>query len=101
MLSRYCYHTCMENTEAIAEALRQRQRRLNESDGNFARRLQVSRQAWQQARTGDTLPGPPMLRGAARAFPELASHIMSLFLPDSASILDEECKEVSNVEASS
>ena len=74
----------MKGTETILQALVQRQAQLGEADGDFAARLGVTRQAWQQARTGVWLPGERMLKGASSAFPELTHAIMSLFLPEKA-----------------
>ena len=65
----------------------QRQRDLDESDADFAARLGVTRQAWQQIRTGDNGAGLPVLRGLVTAFPELSSAILAYLLtPDESAL---------------
>lgn len=89
----------MQGTEAIVDTLREHQKRLEEPDGAFARRLGVTRTAWQMVRTGTCTPGQRMLRGAVAAFPELTRDVMDLFLPAKVSMLNRNGQQEDEVPA--
>jgi hypothetical protein len=77
----------MNGSEAIIKGLIDRQVQLKEPDGSFAKRLGISRQAWQMIRTGDSGISAQTLQKVASAFPDLAPSIMALFMPEKASML--------------
>ena len=63
----------------ILEYLGKRQAEQGTSDKQFAAQLDCSRQLWQGTRSGTIPLGSTILKGAARAFPELrgeASHLL-------------------------
>jgi len=60
----------------LAETLEQRQQELGLSDGQFAQRLGISRPLWVATRTGQRAVALQLLRGVARAFPDLDAEIL-------------------------
>ncbi len=74
-------------TRDLIQALRDKQRDLNEADGAFARRLGVDRETWRKVRVGDALPSRRTLQGAASAFPDLTLHIMDFLVAQDARML--------------
>ena len=63
----------------LLSRLIERQQRENISDRAMARRLGVARSTWTRIRTG-TYGGmtyPRLVRGALRAYPELAAEVLS------------------------
>lgn len=63
---------------ALLERLKQKQGSL--TDAEMAALLNCSRQLWQGTRIGKTPLGATVLKGAARAFPDLQPEIASLLL---------------------
>lgn len=71
----------MTTRHDLIETLRNRQRAIGASDGEFARRLGISRQMWQAIRTGEREPGRPTLQRITTAYPDLLPDVVALFLP--------------------
>lgn len=67
------YHTTVGGEMLIDELIR-RQKSLNETDRQFAQRLGLSERSWEYAKN-DRQFGLALLRGVARAFPDLAQLI--------------------------
>ncbi len=61
----------------LIESLVERQKLAGESDPLFARRLGVSRQAWQKLRTRERQMGRRALAGVLRAYPDLSVDVNS------------------------
>ncbi|RLC62430.1 MAG: hypothetical protein DRI48_09555 [Chloroflexi bacterium] len=61
----------------MIEALIARQRELKLSDGEFARRLGVSRTLWVAVRTRKRAVGMRLLRGTIQAFPDLERDVLA------------------------
>lgn len=56
----------------VAARLAEKQRDLGVSDGQFAATLGVTRTRWNGVKNGRADPGYKLIRGALKAFPELA-----------------------------
>ncbi len=61
----------------LIERLITRQRELGLTDGEFARRLGISRTLWWAIRTGQRAMGLRSLRGIVRAFPDLDDEVLA------------------------
>ncbi len=66
----------------LLEILIGKQKNLNESDVQFARRLGVHRTTWQRTRTGDIRVAESIMTGAVKAFPELKDEVLNFLTND-------------------
>jgi transcriptional regulator with XRE-family HTH domain len=63
--------------QMLIEKLEAKRKELQLSDAAFARRLGVSRPLWTAVREGKRSVGMALLRGAARAFPDLDGAVLA------------------------
>jgi len=69
------------NTQALANALRERQVREGWSDREMGRRLGIDHTTWRGIRNGRQGIGVQTMRRSLRAFPE---YLQTLFVPEAA-----------------
>ena len=65
----------------LVTKLTERQAELNLSNADFARLLGISRPLWTSVKSGQRKVGVQLLRGVARAFPDL-NDVLLRFLRD-------------------
>ena len=63
--------------DRLIRALVARQKQLGAPNGAFAQRLGISRSLWVRLSTGERSVSLRLLRGALRAFPDLAALVLA------------------------
>lgn len=74
----------------LVQSLTERQKEAGEPDQLFARRLGLSRQAWQKIRTGECGLGGKALAGIVRAYPDLGGAVHSFLSSNANFVADSE-----------
>ena len=68
----------------LVEMLAARQQELKQPDGAFSRKLGICRTMWVATRSGKRQVGLALLRGVARAFPDLDGEVLAFLRGDEA-----------------